>query len=99
VRRVLRDDGTAWLVIGSCFMKAAFALWGLKPLDEAGLPSRVYQALQADGWLGRGEVVWHKTNAQPENVPGTRWERHRVRANGMGKGPRWAWDAVPWGVS
>jgi DNA modification methylase len=84
VRRVLRDDGTAWLVLGSCFMKSAFALWGLKPLDEAGLPSRVYQALQADGWLGRGEVIWHKTNAQPENVVGSRWERHRVRAGGKG---------------
>src|SRR5262249_46866270 len=87
VRRVLRDDGTAWLVIGSCFMKSGFAPWGLKPLDDAGLPARVYQDLQADGWLGRGEVIWHQTNAQPENVAGTRWERHRVRANGTDKGP------------
>jgi len=27
------------------------------------------------------------SNAQPENVAGSRWERHRVRTNGSGKGP------------
>src|SRR5262249_40515733 len=31
VRRVLRDDGTAWLVLGSCLLKAGFAPGGLKP--------------------------------------------------------------------
>lgn len=33
-----------------------------------GLPWRVAFALQADGWLLRNAVVWHKPNAMPESV-------------------------------
>jgi len=41
---------------------------GLKPKDLVGIPWRVAFALQADGWWLRSEVIWHKTNPQPENV-------------------------------
>lgn len=42
--------------------------WGLKEKDVIGLPWRVALALQARGWFLRSAVVWHKTNAVPENV-------------------------------
>jgi site-specific DNA-methyltransferase (cytosine-N4-specific) len=33
-----------------------------------GLPWRVALALQADGWILRNAIVWHKPNAMPESV-------------------------------
>ena len=33
-----------------------------------GLPWRVAFALQADGWLLRSDIIWHKPNAMPESV-------------------------------
>ena len=41
---------------------------GLKPKDLIGVPWRLAFALQEAGWWLRSEVVWHKTNAQPESV-------------------------------
>lgn len=41
---------------------------GLKPKDLVGIPWRIAFALQADGWWLRSEIVWSKTNPQPENV-------------------------------
>lgn len=32
------------------------------------IPERLLLALQADGWIVRDKVVWHKTAAMPENV-------------------------------
>lgn len=32
------------------------------------IPERLLLALQADGWIVRDKVVWHKTSAMPENV-------------------------------
>lgn len=33
-----------------------------------GMPWRVALALQADGWIVRNAIVWHKPNAMPESV-------------------------------
>lgn len=41
---------------------------GLKPKDLVGVPWKVAFALQADGWFLRSEIIWHKTNCQPESV-------------------------------
>lgn len=41
---------------------------GIKPKDLIGIPWRVAFALQADGWLLRQDIVWHKPNAMPESV-------------------------------
>jgi site-specific DNA-methyltransferase (cytosine-N4-specific) len=41
---------------------------GLKPKDLVGMPWRIALALQADGWWLRGDIIWHKPNAQPEAV-------------------------------
>jgi DNA modification methylase len=41
---------------------------GLKPKDLVGIPWRVAFALQADGWLLRQDIIWHKPNPMPESV-------------------------------
>ena len=40
---------------------------GLKNKDLCGIPWRVAQALQADGWYLRCDVIWHKPNPMPES--------------------------------
>ncbi|MEO3852764.1 site-specific DNA-methyltransferase [Streptomyces sp. B8F3] len=40
----------------------------LPPKNLIGVPWRVVFALQADGWILRNAVVWHKPNAMPEPV-------------------------------
>jgi DNA modification methylase len=58
VRRVLRDDGTLWLVIGDCYADKNRLL----------IPARVALALQADGWMIRDEIIWSKPRATPAPV-------------------------------
>jgi site-specific DNA-methyltransferase (adenine-specific) len=58
VRRVLRKDGSLWLNLGDCSLRKQLV----------GIPWRVAFALQADGWLLRQDIVWHKPNAMPESV-------------------------------
>lgn len=41
---------------------------GLKPKDLLGIPWRLALRLQEDGWYLRGDIIWHKPNAQPESV-------------------------------
>jgi DNA modification methylase len=41
---------------------------GLKSKDLVGMPWRVAFALQADGWLLRADIIWHKPNPMPESV-------------------------------
>lgn len=51
-----------------------------EPLNKLGIPERLALALQqADGWVWRSTVIWHKQSPMPESVSGTRWERHRVK--------------------
>lgn len=57
-RRVLRDDGTLWLVLGDKYKNGA----------QLGMPWRVALALQADGWILRSDIIWHKPNAMPSSV-------------------------------
>jgi DNA modification methylase len=58
VRRVLRDDGVLWVVIGDSYIN--------KQLQ--GMPWRVAFALQDDGWWLRSDCIWSKPNAMPESV-------------------------------
>lgn len=58
VRRVLRDDGTVWLNLGDTMRNKQLLM----------VPSRVALALQADGWVVRSEIVWHKPCPLPESV-------------------------------
>lgn len=40
----------------------------LPPKNMLGIPWRVAFTLQADGWILRNAIVWHKPNAMPESV-------------------------------
>jgi site-specific DNA-methyltransferase (cytosine-N4-specific) len=59
VRRVLKDDGCAWVNMGDSYGKGKQLL---------GIPWRLAFALQDDGWILRQEVIWHKPNPMPESV-------------------------------
>ena len=59
VRRVLRDDGTLWLNLGDSYNGDG---------NLVGIPWRVALALQADGWILRQDVIWHKPSPMPESV-------------------------------
>lgn len=59
VRRVLRDDGTLWLNLGDSYGKDKNRLL---------IPARCALALQADGWILRDEVIWHKPRTTPAPV-------------------------------
>lgn len=59
VRRVLRDDGTLWLNLGDSYAKDK---------QRYLIPARVALALQADGWLLRDEIIWHKPRTTPAPV-------------------------------
>ncbi len=59
VRMVLRTDGTCWLNLGDSYGRGKQLL---------GIPWRVALALQADGWILRQDIVWHKPDTVPESV-------------------------------
>lgn len=59
VRDVLADDGTLWINLGDTYGKGKQLLM---------IPARVAIALQADGWVLRQEIIWHKSNSMPESV-------------------------------
>lgn len=58
VRRVLKDSGSLWLVIGDKYDKG----------EQLGMPWRVALALIDDGWFLRSDIIWHKPNAMPSSV-------------------------------
>jgi DNA modification methylase len=43
------------------------------------MPHRVAMALQADGWILRSTVIWHKRSPMPESISGWRWVQCRVK--------------------
>jgi len=83
-RRVLADDGTCWLNLGDSYSASGggatgmhtylgghittHRATGMQAKNLLGLPWRVAFALQADGWILRNAIVWHKPNAMPESV-------------------------------
>lgn len=50
------------------------------------MPHRVALALQADGWILRSTVIWHKRSPMPESISGWRWVKCRVKVSGGGGG-------------
>jgi len=81
VRRVLRDDGTLWLNLGDSYHDK----------QVQGIPWRVAFALQADGWILRSDIIWHKTNPMPESVTDRPTRAHEYLFL-MSKGPRYYYD-------
>lgn len=58
VRRVLREDGTLWLVMGDSYHNK----------QMRGIPWRLAFALQNDGWILRRDIIWHKLTPTPEKA-------------------------------
>ena len=82
VRRVLRDDGTLWLNLGDSYGKDKNRLL---------VPARCALALQADGWLLRDEIVWHKPRTTPAPVKDRTCAAHEIIYM-FAKGPRYYYD-------
>jgi DNA modification methylase len=57
-RRVLKETGTFWLVIGDKYNAG----------EQLGLPWRLALALIDDGWILRADCIWHKPNAMPSSA-------------------------------
>ena len=113
LRRVLRPDGTMWMVLGDCYAGGGrgqntdgtqahgrnqhnnrgstsmpiirgkrkhrgpdSGRWGggdstvegLQPKQLVGVPWRVAFALQAQGWILRRDIIWHKTTPMTESA-------------------------------
>lgn len=58
VRRVLRDDGTLWVVIDDKVIKG----------ETAGLPWRFALAMKSAGWKLILDIIWNKPNPTPQSV-------------------------------
>ncbi len=43
-----------------------------------GIPWRVALALQSDGWFLRSEIIWHKSNPNPETARDRPWRDHET---------------------
>ncbi|MFJ8965326.1 DNA methyltransferase [Lentzea sp. NPDC102401] len=54
VKRVLADDGTAWLSVGDVVTGAR----GSRGSSLVSVPWRIALALQGDGWILRNAIVW-----------------------------------------
>ncbi|MDR2089109.1 MAG: site-specific DNA-methyltransferase [Clostridiales Family XIII bacterium] len=80
VRRVLRGDGTLWIVIADSYAgngkgvtkekrsrKAGSGQSGIKPKDLVGIPWALAFALRDDGWYLRSSIIWQKPNPVPES--------------------------------
>jgi len=85
VWRVLHNTGTLWLNLGDSYDKKK---------NLRGLPWRVAQALQGDGWILRNSIIWHKPDAMPESVTdrlSTKYEHVFL----MVKQPRYTFNLDP----
>lgn len=65
VKRVLRDDGTLWVVVGDRIVDGQFA----------GVTWKLAEAMKVDGWLLRCPIVWFKTDANMDSAS----NRPRIR--------------------
>ena len=68
VRRVLRDDGCAFVNYGDAYWPGGPNNFGWKAKDLMDMPGLVSGALMRDGWWRRSAMVWQKPNAMPESV-------------------------------
>lgn len=82
-RRVLRDDGTMWLNVGDSYGDGKQLL---------GIPWRLALAAQADGWVLRQDIIWHKPAPMPESVTDRCTKAHEYVFL-LTKSPRYFYDA------
>jgi DNA modification methylase len=109
-RRVLAGDGTCWLNLGDSYSASGGGATGMHAYlgghitthraaglgakNLLGLPWRVAFALQADGWILRNAIVWHKPNAMPESVRDRLSCRHELLFL-LAKSPGYWFDLDP----
>ncbi len=91
VRRVLRKDGTLWLVIGDTYAKDRAAS-GWRRKEILGIPWQVAFALRDDGWLLRQDMILSKNNPLPEPVK-DRFTRSHEYLFLLTKSPRYYFNA------
>lgn len=93
VRRVLRPDGTLWIVIGDTYAaNGANRAAGCKPKDMIGILWLLALALRADSWYLRQDIIWVKPNAMPESVK-SRCTREHEYILLLSKSPNYYFDA------
>jgi DNA modification methylase len=79
VKKLLKDDGTLWLVLGDSYSGGSSVekenekltksgIFSAKDKDLIGIPWMVAFALRADGWYLRQDIIWQKPNPMPESV-------------------------------
>jgi len=68
VKRVLKPDGTCWIVIGDSYASKNDRAAGLKSGDLIGIPFELAKALREDGWYYRCDIIWNANNKMPESV-------------------------------
>lgn len=66
---------------------------GLPAKSLLGIPWRVAFALQADGWILRSDIIWHKPNPMPESVTDRPTKSHEYLFL-FAKSPRYYYDAL-----
>ncbi len=89
--RVLRDDSTAWVVLGDTYARNPQKGDNIPAKNLLGIPWRVALALQADGWILRQDIAWIKTAPMPESVQDrftSSWEHVFL----FSKSPRYFFD-------
>ena len=72
--------------------RSDLAVGGLQPKSLIGIPWRVALALQADGWVLRQDIIWHKPNPMPESVSDRCTKAHEYIFL-LAKNPRYYFDA------
>lgn len=65
---------------------------GLPEKNLIGIPWRLAFALQADGWILRQDIIWHKPNPMPESVTDRCTKAHEYIFL-LSKGPRYYFDS------
>ena len=67
IKRVLKDTGTAWVVIGDTyFSKSSNANYNQKSLCL--IPERFAISMVDHGWILRNDIIWNKPNALPSSA-------------------------------
>jgi DNA modification methylase len=64
----------------------------IPPKNLLGVPWRVALALQADGWILRSDIIWHKPNPMPESVTDRPTKAHEYLFL-LAKSPKYFYDA------
>jgi hypothetical protein len=76
---------------GLCWCSLAIPSLNIKAKDEVNLPHLVAMALQADGWVLRQTIIWHKPNPMPESVRDRPTKSHEYIFL-LTKSARYFWD-------